>query len=174
MTDIEMMALQNDLNELKGTFNPQYVSIYKLPCKPGCSFCLKVAMSVPTYISKKAQNGPIFANYIEFFVDILPGYPKTKPRIYYGNEAWLYHVNVFASDSHAQCTDVWDPLNSSICEIVEKTARAVVFDSNRRYNSMANSVPEAWQKRMESEHKLPTMNPALLFKRNMSRAPSAV
>ena len=173
MTKAEEIALSNDLKKLKTLFNPQYATIYVLPKKTGCSYCLKVVMKVPTYVSRRAQSGPIFKNGIEFFIDIFNDYPKTKPRVYYGDEEWLYHVNVFNSEGHSQCTDEWNK-DSDLYQIIEKTARAIVFDDNQKFNSMASSIPEKWQKDMKAKGKLPTMNAALLFARNVKRTPKAV
>ena len=175
MTKIEQMALANDLKKLVKHFNPQYVSIFKLPTRTGYIYSLKITMNVPTYVLSKYSSTPRFVKSISFYMDILPGYPATKPVVYYGNEQWLYHVNVFASEGHKQCTDVYDPENSSLVELAEKTARAIVFDpAVTRFNSKASSLPEEWQKQKLSKRELPTMNPALLFARNMKRIPGRV
>ena len=173
MTIAEKIALNNDLKKLNTLFNPKYVKIFVLPNKPDCVYCLKVVMKVPTYVSKKNQSGPIPKNGIEFYIDIFNGYPKIKPRVYYGNEEWLYHVNVFNSDGHTQCTDEWNK-DSDLYQIAEKTARAVVFDDNQKFKSMASSIPESWQKDMKAKGKLPTMDTAILFARNVKRTPKVV
>ena len=165
----------NDKKKLAKHFNPQYVRIFECPANPGCICTLKFVLRVPTYVATKSCSSPQFAQFIVFYIDILPNYPKSKPRVYYGDDVWLHHVNVFLSKNHPQCTDSYDPDNSSIIELAEKTARAIVFDTHvRRFNSMASSVPEQWQRRMENENKLPTMNPALLFMRNIHRTPQQV
>lgn len=176
MTKTEKLAIDNDLEILKTHFNPEYIKIFVTPIKPGCIFCLKFkTVNVPTYVLTENNNTtPQYDTSIEFEMDILPNYPKTKPRVYYGNKKWLYHVNVFASDQHAQCTDKYDPKNSSMVELAEKTLRAIVFDKNRRFNSMASSIPENWQRSMEEKGKLPTMNPALLFMRNIKRTARSI
>lgn len=175
MDTIERIALTNDLNKLKELFNPNYVKIYKVPCKTDCSYCLKITVSAPTYVSRKHGTGPFYSNSLSFYIDIVKGYPQTKPRVYYGDDEWLYHINVFKTMEHAQCTDQWYPDSSSIAELAEKTARAIVFDTNvRRFDSMANSTLENWQKKMEKDGKLPTMNPALLMRRTSRRSPRAV
>lgn len=176
MTIKEKISIDNDLEVLKNHFNPAYVKIFVSPTKPGCIFCLKFkTVNVPTYVlTEKNPNTPQYDTSIEFEMDILPNYPKTKPRVYYGNKKWLHHINVYASDNHAQCTDTYDPDNSSLVELAEKTLRAIVFDKNRRFNSMASSIPEKWQRSMEEKGKLPTMNPALLFMRNIRRTPKPI
>ncbi|MBR4073383.1 MAG: hypothetical protein IKK24_05495, partial [Clostridia bacterium] len=124
------------------------------------------------YVATRHSITHNFVRKVIFYMDILPNYPKTKPRVYYGNEQWPYHVNVYFTDMHPQCTDQYDPENSNIIELAEKTARAVIFDPQvRRFNSMASSTPEKWQRRMEQKGELPTMNPALLFNRNVKRVP---
>ncbi len=176
MTRTEKLAIDNDLEVLKGHVNPSYVKLFIVPTKPGCILSLKIkTVNTPTYVSTESNpNAPQYDTSIEFYMDILPNYPKTKPKVYYGNKKWPHHVNVFTSDQHAQCTDRYDPENSSLVELVEKTLRAIVFDKNRRYNSMANSGPEKWQRSMEEKGKLPTMNPALLFMRNMRRTAKSI
>jgi len=172
MASKQDIALANDKKKLARHFNPQYVTIYECPTKPGCICSLKFVLRVPTYVATKTRPFPHLVQSITFYMDILPNYPKTKPRVYYGNDMWPYHVNVFFSNMHTQCTDRYDPENSNIIELAEKTARAIVFDTQvRRFNSMASSIPEKWQRRMEQEGKLPTMNPALLFMRNIKRTP---
>lgn len=172
MATKEEIALNNDLRKLSKHFNPKYVTIYRCPTKSGCICSLKFNLHVPTYVATKDCSSPRMVQSIIFYMDVLPNYPKSKPRVYYGNDMWPYHVNVFFSDMHTQCTDRYDPENSNLIELAEKTARAIVFDTQvRRFNSMASSIPEEWQRRMERENKLPTMNPALLFARNIKRTP---
>ena len=174
MATKEQIALNNDKKKLAKHFNPKYVSIFECPPKAGCICSLKFVLKVPTYVVTKDCSTPRLVQSITFYMDILPNYPKTKPHVYYGDSMWLYHINVFFSDQHTQCTDRYDPENSNIIELAEKTARAIVFDTQvRRFKSMASSIPKNWQERMEQEKKLPTMNPALLFMRNINRAPRA-
>ena len=176
MTTIEMIALENDLNKLKTHFNPQYVHIFKVPTKPGCSFCLKFVVNVPTYVVKANMPiKPLRVSSATFYMDILNGYPETKPRVYYGNSVWPYHVNVFISDLHNQCTDKWISKDSSLCQLAEKTVRAIVFDPEvTRYDSMANSEPEEWQKKMERAGKFPTVSITQLLTRYMRRKPQRI
>ena len=175
MNTVERIALTNDLTKLKTLFNPQYVKIFRTPDKAGCSYCLKLVVSAPSYVLRKSASGPIRTNKVVFYIDILNGYPQTKPRVYYGDDEWLHHVNVFKTDGHSQCTDTWIPDDSSISELAEKTVRAIVFDKNvRRFDSMANSSLKGWQEDMERQGKLPTIDPALLMRCNMRRSPRAV
>lgn len=171
----EQLAIKNDITKLKELFNPNYISIYKRPNDNNYSLRLKIVVKAPTYVLTPSSSAPQFRKQIVFYIDILPGYPKTKPLVYYGNDEWLYHVNVFSSSNHAQCTDRYDSSSSSIVELAKKTVNAIVFNPDVcRYNSMAWSVPEKWQRQMEREHKFPTINPALLFKAGMKRTPGAV
>lgn len=175
MATKEQIALNNDKRKLATHFNPQYVRIFECPANPGCICTLKFVLRVPTYVATKECQSPQLVQFITFYIDIFPNYPKSKPSVYYGNDMWPYHINVFFSDKHPQCTDRYDPENSSIIELAEKTARAIVFDPNvRRFKSMASSIPKEWQERMEREKKLPTMDPALLFMRNIKRTPKRV
>lgn len=172
MATKEQIALNNDLRKLSKHFNSKYVLIYQCPTNKDCICSLKFVLKVPTYVLTKGRKTPKLVQSITFYMDVLPNYPKSKPRVYYGNEMWPYHINVFFSDMHPQCTDQYDPENSSIIELAEKTARAVVFDTQvRRFKSMATSIPANWQAEMEKKQKLPTMNPALLFARNLKRVP---
>ena len=172
MNAIEKIALENDLNKLKTYFNPKYVNIYRIPLKPGCSYCLKFVVNAPSYVvHSNEQTEPTRVSSVTFFMDIYSGYPAKKPRVYYGDTSWLYHINVF-SDSHSQCTDRWVNGNSNLCELAEKTVRAIVFDKSvRRYNSMATSGPEKWMRIMEEKNKLPTMDFTLLLRRYQRRQP---
>lgn len=173
MTNIEKIALTNDLNSLKNHFNPSYVHIYRLPTKEGCSYCLKFVVNVPSYVCKaNSKINPVRVYGVTFYMDIPCGYPEKKPVVYYGDVMWPYHVNVFSSKGHVQCTDVWNGEDGSLCQLAEKTVRAIVFDSSvTRYDSKATSTPEEWQKRMEREGKIPTMNVKLLLRRYQTRTP---
>ena len=175
MTTKEQISLENDLNKLKNNFNSAYVSIYRRPDEKDILYRLKFVVNAPSFVARKNKAGPIATNKVIFYMDIMPGYPKTKPRVHYGDEEWLYHVNVFTSAGHNQCTDQYDPNSSDIVELAEKTVRAIVFDpAVTRFNSMANSIPKSWQEPMEKTHKLPTINPALLMRRSSRRTPSSI
>ena len=175
MTAKEEISLQNDLNKLKNNFNSSYVSIYKRPDQTNILYRLKFVVNAPSFVAKRNKPGPIPTNKVSFYMDILPGYPKTKPVVYYGDEEWLYHVNVFTSVGHNQCTDQYDPDSSDIVELAEKTVRAIVFDpAVTRFNSMANSIPKSWQQAREDTHMFPTINPALLMRRSSRRTPSSI
>ena len=175
MATKEQIALNNDLKKLSKHFNPKYVSIYKIPTNDDSICSLKFVMKVPTYVSTRTCSAPVSKQFIEFFMDIYPNYPKSKPKVYYGGTEWLHHINVFSDEIHTQCTDSYDPENSSIIELAEKTARAIVFDTNvRRFDSMATSTYADWQRNMEKIRRLPTMEPGLLFSRNIRRTPRAM
>lgn len=176
MTTIEKIALENDLKKLKMHFNPQHVHIYRLPTKPDCSYCLKFVIDVPSYVAKAhVPLKPIRVNGVTFYMDVLSGYPEKKPLVYYGDKVWPYHVNVFTGSGHHQCTDLWKGEDGSLCQLAEKTVRAIIFDPGvTRYDSKANSEPEEWQRRMEQAGKLPTMDTALLLTRCQRRKPQRI
>lgn len=173
MTTIEKIALENDLMKLKTHFNPQYVHIYRLPTKPGCSYCLKFVVDVPSYVAKAhVPHKPIRVTGVTFYIDVLSGYPERKPLVYYGEQAWPHHVNVFIGSDHHQCTDLWKGEDGSLCQLAEKTVRAIIFDPGvTRYDSMANSEPREWQERMDRVGRFPTIDPALLLMRYQRRKP---
>lgn len=171
----EKIAIRNDVTKLQELFNPRYVSIYKRPDDKNFSLRLKIVVKAPTYVMTPTSSSPQRRSQISFFIDIYPGYPQTKPAVYYGDDEWLYHVNVFVTNHHAQCTDRWIEGDSSLAELAKKTVNAIVFNPDVcRYNSKANSAPEKWQRRMEETHKFPTMNPALLFRAGLNRTAHSV
>lgn len=173
MTQKEEIALHNDLDLLKGYFNPRIVSIYRRTDAMNMLYRLKFVVNAPSFVARKNEAGPIPTNKIDFFMDILPGYPKTKPLVYYGDEEWLFHINTHETEGHPQCTGFHDSDGEDdIVQLAEKTIRAIIFDpAVRRFDSMASSTPCDWQKRMEEAHKLPTINPALLLRKSSRRKP---
>lgn len=173
MTRNEQISLQNDLTRLKKTFNPHYVSFSVLPAKAGSIFTFKMHMkNITTYVKRSDSVPPVPVHSIDVYFDIHSGYPRVKPTVYYGDTQWLCHVNTFTTPQHKQCTDIYDPNNSSLVELAIKTARAVVYDKNvARYDSMAMPSQKEWQQRMERSGKFPTINPTLLFTANQKRTP---
>ncbi len=173
MISDSLMALRNDEREMLAAFNPEKVRIEPTEAPTGMMSKYKVTVNVPThYLEDNELKNPIPTNSIVFYVEVLNGYPKTKPRVYYPSGKRLASVNVFAPDAHnrmrcAQCTDEWYPKTSSLFLLVEKTVRDIIHDpSVCRYDSMANTSLETWHKENVKNKRFPTVDPAELYRKN--------
>ncbi len=167
------MALRNDEREMLDAFNPDKVKIESIETPTGMMAKYKVKVNVPThYLENDSLNNPIPTDSIVFYIEVLNGYPKTKPRVYYPSGKRLASVNVFSPERcngmrAAQCTDEWYPKTSSLFLLVEKTVRDIIHDpSVCRYDSMANSSLEAWHKEKVKNKLFPTIDPAELYRKN--------
>lgn len=174
MTLIEETALRNDFKDIVDLINPKYVTVKPVDVPGLLKRLVITTVNVPTYVITKNNSNPQEANTISFYVDISSGFPEVGPRVYYGDDVWLYHFNVFASSGHSQCIDHWDSKNSHLAEAVKKTLQAIVFDPIIwKDKSKASSTPYEWQMNMYKKGKFPTMNPAVLFKDGVKRNPQA-
>ncbi len=164
MTEISkstIEAIRNEYRDICEMITPN-VKIKRLKPRPG-SLCLwEFTVNVPTYyITGGLDIIPKKTNSIVFYLDILNGFPKVKPRVYYKSSKILASVNVFTSGT--QCIDNWhyDPENAGKSSTLEGTVRKTLMDiihdpSVTRFESMANKNLEVWQRRMYSSGKFPS------------------
>ena len=140
MTSAEKTALENDKRELYEMVNPRYVRITELPKRDGYSLCLQVdVVNIRTWVATRTNEHPYISDHITFHVDVPSPYPKRKIEVYYGQNMWPAHINVFNSSIHSQCIDSWNRY-SSLASAVRKTLHCIVFDPEvAKENSMANS-----------------------------------
>lgn len=162
-------ALKNDYYEAITTFNPNIITITRVKPEDGDMCCLKVHVKAPCYILKnQSSNTPVRVNENTFFVKVKSGYPVSKPVVYYSDDAMNASVNTFRSGT--QCTDQWNPSSSSIRTAIEKTIRDIIHDPTvTRYDSMANGNLKEWQQNLERQHIIPTIDPAIILKRDEVR-----
>ncbi len=164
MTEISnstIEAIRNEYRDICEMITPN-VKIKRLKPNPG-SLCLwEFTVNAPTYyLTSGLDIIPKKTNSIVFYLDILNGFPKVKPHVYYNSSKILASVNVFTSGS--QCIDNWhyDPENAGKSSSLEGTVRKTLMDiihdpSVTRFESMANGSLESWQRRMYSSGKLPS------------------
>lgn len=151
-------ALRNDLRELLEMFNPQLVRIEELTAPAGSMYLAKITLLAPCYIvTSENDTEPKRVESNWFYLDVLDGYPKTKPKVYFDYNRRNAGMNTFVSG--AECIDMWRA-NSSIGNAVEKTLRDMIHDpdvSNEK--SPACSALIAWQKELTVRGILPTIKP---------------
>ena len=165
-------ALRNDYYEVLTAFNPEIITITKLRPEDSSDMCLlKVHVDAPCYVLKgKNSNSPQMVGSNDFFVRVKNGYPSTKPVVYFNDNAINASVNTFKSDGN-QCIDTWNPATSSLKRAIEKTIRDIIHDPTvTKYHSMANSSLKEWQQDLTSRGLLPTIDPAILLKKEVEKA----
>lgn len=157
-------ALRNDYAELIHHFDPKYVVIQRFKPPAGSMLLLRVTVNAPSfYLNSRVDALPKATNQMYFYINVYNGYPKVKPAVYYPKDRYLASVNTFRDG--AQCTDTWHTY-SSITTLCEKTCRAIVQDPCvARFDSMANSSMENWQKERIKNGTFPTMMPGRLLYR---------
>ena len=156
--DESLEALRNDRRELYEMFNPQLVRIEELTAPAGSMYLAKITLMAPCYIvTSENDTEPKRVESNWFYLDVLDGYPDTKPKVYFEPHRRNAGMNTFVSGS--ECIDMWRK-HSSIGNAVEKTLRDMIHDpdvSNEK--SPACSALIAWQKDLTARGILPTIKP---------------
>lgn len=165
-------ALRNDYGELITAFDPSHVIIQRLKAPKGSMLLLKVTVNAPSYyLTSRTDVVPKPTDRMWFYINVFNGYPKVKPSVFYPSDRYLAAVNTFRDG--AQCTDAWHTY-SSIAGLCEKTCRAIVQDPCvARFDSMANSAMEKWQRDKIRSGQFPTLDPADLLRRKPAAVPVA-
>lgn len=173
MTDeMGIERLKNEFREILG-MQTDRVSIRTLKKKPAGSLALiEVNVKLPKatyYIEGADDTIPKATNEISFLIDVLDGFPRTKPHVYYYQNKILAHVNTFTSGS--QCIDDWlydeehSGNNSSLAGTVQKTVMAIIHDpAVTRYDSMANGNLRKWQQEKTAAGEFPSCRINMLLK----------
>lgn len=156
-------ALRNDYYALINAFNSNIVHIDRESAPIGTMCLLKITVKAPSHIlSTEDDIHPKPVNELSFRIQVMNGYPLTKPRVFYPPDHRLASVNVFRTG--AQCVDEWLQY-SSLVTLAEKTIRDIIHDPNvSRYESMAYSPLKVWQKTMVENGTFPTIDVNQLFK----------
>ena len=157
-------AFRRDKEEMLEGFNPKYVTIQQEPTPAGCLGLFKVTVLVKSFILNCEQDtSPKPVSKLAFYVKVFDNYPAIAPKLYFAANCRLAHVNTYRNGT--QCIDRWGKY-SSLKNVVEKTIRAVIYDENvTKYNSMACSSIEDWQKSMAAKKVFPMLNPPDLILR---------
>ena len=157
-------AFQRDREELLEAFDPRYVSIDELDPPAGCLGQFLVTVLHPTYILTSPEaTEPEPVDELSFMARVHNHYPAIAPQLFFLPDCRLAHVNTYRSGT--QCIDIWGKY-SSLKNVVEKTIRAIIYDENvTKYNSMACSCIEDWQKEMARKGAFPLLDPPDLILR---------
>lgn len=166
--DESVLSLRNDYEEVLRFFNPKIVDIKRVSPPEGCMCKLQVTVHAPTYYLTTPEDiTPKPMVDMSFFIDVKDGYPDIKPLTYYGSNCRLASVNVW--DNGVQCTDEW-LANSSLRSIIDKTVRDIILDPDvTKFDSMANNRIKVWREQMEKDRRIPTINPAMIYKAYLDR-----
>lgn len=157
------IAVKNDLRDVFERFNPNLVKIEFLEVKRGFLANIKVTVYAKTFVVTSSTDvSPKAVDYIVFYVDIPEKYPAVGPKFYYAPDYMLASVNVYRTGT--QCINTWGP-GSSLLGAFEKTIRDIIHvPVVTKFNSMANSSLEEWQRALFNSGNAPTINPKLIFR----------
>ena len=162
-------AFDRDKVEMLEAFNPRYVTIQEERAPAGSLGLFRVTVHARSYIlTCEEDTAPKPVDKLVFHVKVFDNYPAIAPKLYFAPNCRLAHVNTFRNGG--QCIDKWGKY-SSLKNVVEKTIRAIIYDENvTKYNSMACSSIEGWQKEMAAKKAFPMLNPPDLILRENSAA----
>jgi len=139
------------------------VNIKSIDPKPGFIAQFEVTVNAPSYyITGSGDTNPKPTDQMKFYVEIPEEYPdKAGPHVYYAQGKYLASINAYRNGS--QCIDKWvyDPehagRNTTLSGAVRKTIMDIIHDPTvSRYDSMANSSLESWQRSKTSSGEFPT------------------
>jgi len=167
--DQTIEIVTNEFLDIKSILMPRVV-MRRLPVNEGTLVLLEFTVTAPTYyITGPNDNNPKPTDSIKFFIDVKNGFPKVKPYVYYEAGKILASVNAFTNG--AQCIDEWiydaehAGRNSSLVCTVKKTIMDIIHDPVvSRYDSMANSSLQTWQKNKTASGEFPTCRLNTLIK----------
>ena len=171
--ELSQEAYERDKAELLAAFNPRYVCITEEQTPAGCLGLLKVTVNTKSYILTCADDTdpkPVDKPY--FYIKVFNDYPAIAPKVFFPPNRRLAHVNTFRNGT--QCIDEWKRY-SSLKSIAEKTIRAIIYDENvTKYNDMACSSVQAWQKSMAAKKAFPMLQPPDLILNTKTASVSTV
>ena len=172
--ELSKEAYERDKAELLEAFNLRYVTITEERTPAGCLGLLKITVNSKSYILTCEEDiDPKSVDKPYFFMKVFDGYPAIAPKVYFPPNRRLAHVNTYRNGT--QCIDKWGKY-SSLKSVAEKTIRAIIYDENvTKYNSMACSSVETWQKSMAAKKAFPLLTPPdLILKIDATPIPPTV
>jgi len=180
----DLHAFHEQWKEVEYRYNPRIVTLRQEKPSPGALARIVFELDI------EGQKHPISGQPAKFYVhganeelltrtdrlsgsmDILPGYPTTRPRVRFLNGQIPKQINVFTSGS--MCIGSSDETVLSI--LLDNIFKACIYDpdpSVANYDSMADSTAKDWQKDKEATREFPIINPKLLLRlSNTDRSPA--
>lgn len=166
-------ALRNHIRALEKKYNPQYVTIERVPAQAGELAHLRIGVkNVRThYLTSQSDIKPKETNSMTADVLVFMGYPFKSVEATYPENHYLASPNVFRSGR--ACIDSWQEGTSSLITVADKLLNDMIHNPTvTRYDSEANSFMDEWHKEGVARKVFPTMNPKLLYAPTAAALPS--
>ena len=177
----DQYAFQEQWKEIEHRYNPNIVSLQRVTPKAGVLASVEFTVTPrgaavmgkapKMYILNRDNADDMQADSIRGQVDIIPGFPQTRPVVSFPYRTALKHINVF--NSGKMCIG-----NS------ELTVLSVLFDniigaciynpdpSIANYDSPANKDIIGWQRQKEKSGEFPIIDPSKIFAKRINTLPS--
>lgn len=175
----DVHAFSEQLRDIEDRYNPSLVKIKRIAADPGTIAKLEFTITpknvvplskdVRMYIRNRNGDSEIRAESITGTMDILPGFPKTRPVVKFPYSMTLRHINVFQSGKMCIGTAPITVLR----EVFDNIVGACIYStapSAANYDSPADRDSISWQKSKESSGEFPLIDPKLMFNRGKSLA----
>lgn len=170
----DVHAFNEQLKDIEGRYNPALVKIRRMAADPGTIAKLEFKVTpknvapltkdVRMYIRNRNGDTEMRAESITGTMDILPGFPETRPIVKFPYYMTLKHINVFQSGKMCIGTAPITVLR----EVVDNIVGACIYStapSAANYDSPADRDSISWQKAKEGSGEFPLIDPKLMFNR---------
>ena len=181
----DVHAFNEQWKDVESRYNPAVITLERV--KPPAGVIAHIHFTVdlskkhhpvtdqPSMLYAHRANDPnlFTVSKVEGDVDILEGFPETRPRVRFHSDCIPFHINVFASGG--MCIGNSDLTVLSI--MFDNIFRALIYDpdpSVANYDSVANRETIEWQQEKEQSKEFPILNPQLLFRQSAIGLPPVI